>query len=270
MRGLLLKSLHEVWLLTLLLGVALMGVLALLTFVLPQIQDGLGGIFEQLPFVKSLFTAMLGSELGDEITARSMQAFIWVHPTVLALIWAHEIAVCTRIPAGEIDRGTIDVLLGFPISRRQLYTNETIIWLVSGLLILLMGLLGHRLAAPSMPASMRPELGRVALVMANLYGVYVAVGGIAFLVSALSDRRGRAVALIFAILLLSFLLNFLAQLWQPAKQIAFLGLMNYYQPAQILLRGELPYADVVVLLAVGGVAWWLGGRILVRRSIATL
>jgi len=46
------------------------------------------------------------------------------------------------------------------------------------------------------------------LVMANFFGVYLAVGGIAFLVSALSDRRGRAMAVVFAIVLASFLLNF--------------------------------------------------------------
>ena len=270
MRGLFTKALYEVWLPTLLFGFSLFAVKALLTYILPQIQEGLGGVLDQIPFVRSMLTALLGTELGDEITARTMQAFLWVHPVVLALVWAHEITLCTRMPAGEIDRGTIDVLLGLPVSRRAVYFCESIVWLVSGLLIIVMGLLGHRIAAPAMPEEMRPELSRAVLVMANLYCVYVAVGGIAFLVSALSDRRGRAMAIVFGIVLASFLLNFVSQFWEPAKQIAFLGIMEYYQPAQILQSGDFPIRDVAVLLFVGGSAWLLGGEVVARRSICTV
>jgi hypothetical protein len=270
MRGLFSKTLHEVWLPTLLFGCSLLVVKALLTHVLPQIQEGLGDVFDQIPFVRSMLTALLGTELGEEISARTMQAFLWVHPVVLALLWAHEIAFCTRMPAGEIDRGTIDVLLSLPVSRRAVYACESIVWLVSGLLLLGMGLLGHRIAAPAMPEQMRPELSRAVLVTANLYCVYVAVGGIAFLVSALSDHRGPAMAIVFAIVLASFLLNFVAQFWDPARQIAFLSVMQYYQPARILQSGHLPIRDVAVLLLVGGSTWFLGGEVVARRSICTV
>lgn len=270
MRGLLTKTLHEVWLTTTLFGLSLLAVEALLTYILPQIQAGFGDVFDEIPFVRSMLAALLGTELGDEITARTMQAFLWVHPVVLALVWAHEIIFCTRMPAGEIDRGTIDVLLGLPVSRRELYFCESIVWLVSGLLVLLMGLVGHRIAAPTMPQEMRPALSLALLVTANLYCVYVAVGGIAFLVSALSDRRGRAMAIVFGIVLASFMLNFVAQFWEPAKQIAFLGVMEYYQPAQVLQNGDPPFRDAAVLLFVGGSAWLLGGEVVARRSICTV
>ena len=270
MRGLLTKTLYEVWLPTLLFGCSLLVVMALLTHVLPQLQEGLSGILNQVPFVRSMLTALLGTELGNQINARTMQAFLWVHPVVLALLWAHEIALCTRMPAGEIDRGTIDVLLSLPVSRRTVYVGESMVWLASGILILAMGLLGHRLAAPAMSAPTRPDLWTAVLVVANLYCVYVAVGGIAFLVSALSDRRGRAMAIVFGIVLASFLLNFVAQFWEPARQVAFLGIMEYYQPAKILQNGDFPGGDVAVLLLVGGVCWLLGGEVLARRSICTV
>jgi ABC-2 type transport system permease protein len=121
-----------------------------------------------------------------------------------------------------------------------------------------------------MPDELRPEMPRILQVMSNLFCVYVAVGGIAFLISALSDRRGRAVGVVFAILLASFLLNFIANFLQPAKQIAFLGILEYYRPAQILQHGHFPWRDVAVLLAVGLVAWLAGGEILARRSITTV
>ena len=57
-------------------------------------------------------------------------------------------------------------------------------WLFAGLLVLLMGLLGHRLMSPAIPVAMRPTLTDVLPVMANLYCVYVAVGGITMLAFA--------------------------------------------------------------------------------------
>ena len=270
MRGLLLKTWHEVWLMTLLIGSGLLAVNALLTYILPQVQAGLDNVLEQIPFVRSFLTVLLGTELGDEISARTMQAFLWVHPVVLALVWAHAIVFCTRLPAGEIDRGTIDVLLGLPVSRRKVYYCEVLAWLTAGLLILVLGFAGHRLASPAMPVEMRPEMSRALLVLFNLYCVYLAVGGIAFFVSSLSDRRGRAMAVAFAIVLASFLLNFVAQFWAPAQQVAFLGVMEYYRPARILQSGAFPTADAAILLAVATAALVAGGEVVARRSICTV
>ncbi len=270
MRGLLLKAIYEVWLVTLLCGLALLLIKALLTYILPQVMTGLSEIFEQLPFVKSLITALLGSETGEQITARTMQAFLWVHPVVLALIWGHEITICTRMPAGEIDRGTIDILLGWPVSRRQIYWSETIVWLVTGVCVISLGFIGHRLTAPTMPDEMRPELDGVLLVMVNLFAMYLAVGALSLLISVVSNRRGRAVAGSFGLVLASFLLNFVAQYWSPAKPFAFLSVMTYYQPAQILEQGDFPWRDVLILLGVASVAWLVAGEIMARRSIRTV
>ena len=141
MRGLLLKTWHEVWLMTLLFGLALMAIIALLTFVYPQFQEELLEVFDRLPFIRPMITAMLGSEVGDQLNAETLQAILWVHPIVLTLLWAHAIVFCTRVPAGEIDLGTIEVLLGLPVSRRQIYYSETLAFLAAGLVILLLGFL---------------------------------------------------------------------------------------------------------------------------------
>lgn len=270
MRGLVNKTVHEVWLMTLLFGCALLGIMALLTYVLPQFQEGMSEVFDQIPFAKSFIAALLGTELGAELSARTMQVLLWVHPTVLALLWAHAIVFCTRLPAGEIDRGTIDFLLGLPASRRAVYYGEVAVWLVAGLFILAMGVLGHRLTSWAMPVETRPTLGDVLPVITNLYCVYLAVGGIAMLVSASSNHRGRAVGVAFAIVVASFLLNFITQFWKPAQPIACASVMEYYRPAEILESGAFPAQDVATLLCVGGIAIVTGGEIVARRSINTV
>ncbi len=193
-------------------------VMGLLTALLPKVLGDVHHLFDRLPFIKPLITALLGVDPGEHLSGAMSQAFLWVHPTVLTLVWAHEVIYCTRTPAGEIDRGTIDFLLGLPISRSKLFFCELIGWLVSGIVILLCGYCGHLIASIYLEPSMRPPVEVTAFVMLNFLAVYLAVGGFAFLVSALSDRRGRAMGVIFAVLLLSFLINFVAQFWDPLRE----------------------------------------------------
>lgn len=270
MRGLLIKALRETWLATLLFGAGLSLAMGLLTYILPQVQANISDVLAKMPFVKTLVQAIVGADLGEQINARMMQSILWVHPVVLTLAWGHQIVVCTRVPAGEIDRGTIDILLGLPVSRRTVYLSESAAWLLSGTTVLLLGLLGHLITAPAMSVDVRPDRLELAIIMLNFWCVYVGVGGLTLFVSAMSDRRGHAIAVVFAIVLASFLLNFLAQFWEPAKRIVFLSVMDYYRPAEILQSRSVPVADIATLLVVGGAAWVLGGLVFSRRSICTV
>jgi ABC-2 type transport system permease protein len=194
----------------------------------------------------------------------------WVHPIVLALLWAQEIIFCTRVPAGEVDRGTVDLLLSLPVSRWQVFLCESAVWLFTGLILVCSGLLGSLLGGLAADEEMRQPIGRVLIVAINFYGLYLAVGGMCWLVSSLSDHRGRAVAVVFALVLVSFLLNFLGQLWEPAHSVQFLGVLNYYRPVAILGDGVWPIADMLVLVTVGGICWLIGGVVFARRDICTV
>jgi len=270
MRGVLEKIVREVWLVVLLFALGLGLATGLITSILPELQEGLNEVLAQVPFIRAMVSAMMGIDLSGGVTAKMMLAVAWSHPTVLAVFWVFQIIYCTRVPVAEVDRGTIDVLLGWPISRRTLYAAESIGWLISCVLLVAMTTVGYLAASRVIAPENRPEFGRVLLVAANLYCMAIAVGGVSYLVSSLSDRRNRAMAIIFAVLAASFFLNFLAQFWEPVKAIEFLSVMTYYQPALVLLKGSIPLGDVAVLLGFGATAWLLGGAITVRRNISTV
>jgi ABC-2 family transporter protein len=214
-RGLFLKMFWETRWPVLLFGIGLALVMGLLTALLPRVLGDIHHVFERLPFIKPLITALLGVDPGDQINASMSQAFLWVHPTVLTLLWAHAVMYCTRVPAGEIDRGTVDFLLGMPISRGRLFVAESIGWILSGIFILSCGFLGHWLINLTNSQSMRPPTRLLAYIMINLFAVYLAVGSFSWLIACLSDRRNKAIGIIFAVLLASFLINFVAQFWDP-------------------------------------------------------
>ena len=81
-------------------SLGLCAIMGLLTALLPKILGNIHVMFGKMPMVKPLITALLGVDPGDQMSSQLSQAFLWVHPTVLTLIWAHEVMYCSRMPAG--------------------------------------------------------------------------------------------------------------------------------------------------------------------------
>ena len=248
----------------------LCAIMGLLTALLPKILGNIHTMFDKMPMMKPLITALLGVDPGEQMSSQLSQAFLWVHPTVLTLTWAHEVMYCSRMPAGEIDRGTADFLLCLPVSRWKVFLAETIGWLISGFCILTFGYAGHLAASLTVQPEMRLSVPHTLMVMANFVAVYLAVGSFAFFISALSDRRGRAIGVVFAIMLASFLLNFLAQFQDWVKSFSWLSVMEYYRPAIIIQSGAFPWFDIGMLLCIAGAFWIAGGLTFQLRSICTV
>ena len=130
-RGLVLKSIREVWIISALFGVALMIVETLLAYVLPTFSEQLSTVWLDLPFVRNMLRALLGVDVGDQIGPNVFASIAWVHPVVLTIIGAHATIFATRVPVGEIDRATIDVLLGLPVSRWDVYRAELLMFVAT-------------------------------------------------------------------------------------------------------------------------------------------
>jgi ABC-2 type transport system permease protein len=248
-----------------------MGVEFALGYVLPKFGAQMSEQWLQMSFLRGIIQAMLGSELGDRMGPQMFQSMAWVHPVPLALVWAHATICCTRVPAGEVDRGTADVLLGLPVSRWDVFFSETFVWLLGGAAILLAAFVGNTLGGLNLPPGAgRPDMACLLIVLVNLFCLYGAVGGLAWLVSALSDRRGRAMTIVFVVLLTTFLLNYLAQFWAPAERLVFLSPLHYHRPVMVFGNGAWPWKDLAVLLGAGAAMWVAGGAIFARRDLCTV
>jgi ABC-2 type transport system permease protein len=268
-RGILLKSARELLPATLLLGLAIMLAEAVLGYVLPTFAKQLVGDLAAMPFLQNIFKALVGAEVTAGAGPEMFTAVAWVHPVPLALLWAHAALGSTRMPAGEVDRGTIDVLLGLPVSRWGVYISDSLAWLASGILLIAAALAGNWIGSLWLAASARPDYARVAIVLVNLLAMYAAVGALGYLCSSLSNRRGWAMGVVFAIVVTSFLVNYLAQFWSPAAKIEFLSVLRYYKPLFVMRDGTWPWANIGVLAAVAAVLWTVGGTITSRRDLAT-
>ena len=81
--------------------------------------------------------------------------------------------------------------------------------------------------------------------------------------------------MVFGVLLASFLLNFAARFWGPARYVSFLSLLTYCQPLAVFQSPSAgwaawPVTDMAVLTGVGAAMWAVGGTCFARRDICTV
>ena len=265
-----LKAAREMGPVTLFCGLLLLAFEALLAYILPAYQEQFAENIGSIAFVRQIVQAMVGAELAERLGPELFTSIPWVHPAVLALVWAHAIVCCTQVPVGEVDRGTIDVTLGLPVSRWQLQIASTVTWILAAAVVLLLGVVGNALGGSALDPAARPAAARQGLVVANLLCLSLATGALAWLVSAVTSQRGRAITGAFAVVLASFLLNYLAPFWEPADRLSFLSALAYYRPVPILRDGTWPLLDMAVLLCVAAALWTMAGVVFARRDLCTV
>jgi len=266
------RALREIVGTTLVFAGVLGAISGLLAFALPQIQ---ARIMKQQfipPPLKAFRDAMLGVDSSGAGVSEIAFAIAWSHPIVLTLLSAHAIMVCTRVLAGEVERGTVDVLLALPVSRWRLLCCETLAWVMSGVVVLGGVYAGSYVGAQFIKPEFRPEWSKLLMVWCNLGLVYLVIGCFALLLAHITDRRGRAVLGVIVVTIFSLLINFLHTLdasLEFTKRLAFMSFLEYYKPFGMLISGEWPWKDLSILALAASVLWVSTGIVLARRDVTT-
>ena len=264
-RGLLYKSYREARTPTLLFAFGFFLMELILANTLPQISEQSAHLLN-IPFVRTLISAVMGMDVGDHISTRALMALAWIQPAVLTLVFAQIVVFCTRLPAGEIDRGTLDMMLAWPASRTIIYSSESFAFLAASTIMLLAGTAGSLLGNHIAGTRHLMEDQVLVRIVINFAGLYLAVGGTAFLFSALCNRRGQAATLVFIVILFSFMLNFIERLWPGIAALRFINLLHYFQPVNIITGRPILW-DTLYLATAGLICWTVGLFIFKRKDI---
>ncbi|MCC6681786.1 MAG: hypothetical protein IT445_12865 [Phycisphaeraceae bacterium] len=270
MCGLLLKTWRETRWLTVICCAAILVVEVVLTCIVPRLQQNLPTMLNSFPFMRDMISGLLGIKVRNTISPAVFSAILWIHPVVFVILWAHQVIFHTRYPAAEIDRGTVDLLLGLPVSRGWVYLSEALAATMSVILVIGFALLGHVIGRSLARSGFYPPVGQILIILLNLLLLLLAIGGITSLFSAMSNRRGYAIGWAVAVVAASSLVSFAAQWWPILETPATVSVMEYYYPAGVLMGGGWPVRNMIVLAAVAMVTWSLGASITTRRSICTV
>jgi ABC-2 type transport system ATP-binding protein len=266
-RALVLKSFRDARVLVAaaLIVVALFEVLFVLA--MKNIAPEMIGFLRRFEFLRRLFQTLISFDLSAGASPTALVVLGLLHPFLSAVTWATLVTIGTRLPAGEIDRGTADLLLSLPVTRASVYVSASVVGLLTGLSLAAATWAGVALGTLLVPFPEPVDLTRIGIANVNQAALLLAISGTTALVSCLVNRRGLAVAIVVALLLTSFLANFLAAFLPLVEAVEFLGFLHYYRPVDAVRGGRWPVRDVCLLGAVAAVTWTAGLLVFRRKDV---
>ena len=167
-----------------------------------------------------------------------MIALGFLHPFFLALCSAWVIRVGAGSLAGEIGRGTMDVLASRPVPRWALVATAAIAIGV-GLAVIV----SVAWTSSSIGLRLRPSLGITGADIWKLplmaWFLFIAWTGVTLAIGATRRDAGPVIAWASGLIATAVVLEFLTSVWQPIAWTRPLSLFAYYRPQDIVRTGLL-------------------------------
>jgi beta-exotoxin I transport system permease protein len=241
--------------------------LAVWGFLLPIIYARFGAQF-RVVMDSGIFPeefARLGG--GDIFSLSGSLALAFIHPITILLTSVFSVGFSAGAIAGERQRGTLEVALARPISRRAFYVTlfaAALGFVAVTVAALLAGGVGGSLFAGVIGELPIRHLPLLWLNGVLLFGSFMAVGLAA---SASFDRLPPALGLTIGFVVVMYFLEVVGSMWPAAESLRPYSLFHYLQPKAILSGAGSPL-DAAVLVAIIVLATTLALVVFPRRDLA--
>jgi len=191
-------------------------------------------------------------------------AFSWFHPVFLGLGAAFVVARAVDALTGEIERGSIYLVLSRPAPRWSLVAGKALEMFAGAAAIALAAWLG--LAAGATVTLDTPlPLDRYLMVVPMAAALFAALGAGALIISSLASRTGLAGGLAVAWTLISFVLDVIPAV--ATSPLAWLNPWHYYFPQAIVATGRLDLGELAILLIWAAAATAIASGCFMRRDL---
>jgi ABC-2 type transport system permease protein len=247
-------------------SVGLAGLVALMVAVYPSVRDspGLDELLESYPEALKGIVGF-GGELDYSSGAGYLGIELFSFMVPLLLIIA-AVSAGSAAVAGEEERGTLDLLLSTPVSRRRLVLEK--LGALTAELLALGAVLWLALAAGARAGDLGVSAGHLGAATASAVLLALAFGTIALFVGAATGRRSRAIAVAAAGAVAAYFVDSLSSL-SRLLDVLQEGSPFYHYSVSDPLRHGLEAPHVAFLLAVAIVASALAVVAVERRDFRT-
>ena len=249
-----------------------------------------------------ILRTLIGGENIALNRAMDMLSVGYVHPTMQTLFCIWAIGRGAGAIVGEIDRGTMELLLAQPIPRSRVVLAHLLVdFVVIPVLCLSMWSgtwLGSWVVGPievsakeleTLPfkVTVDPQMLQIdpaafGPALWNVAALLFAISGYTIWLSSRGRFRARTLGAAVLITLVQFLINLLGQLWEPVALLRPFTVFYYFQPQLIVLQNKwtvdlgeawnnghspMPANVLVVLFLVGAIGYAMAFRTFTRRDL---
>jgi ABC-2 type transport system permease protein len=202
-------------------------------------------LFDPNEMTGQLVQAVIGGENIKLDQADNFMSISYVHPLTLTILGIFALGRAANAIAGEIDRGTMELLLAQPIRRTQVVLAHLLvdaivfpslcaaIWIGTYFGTLWMGL---QTAESDLQ---RIEPGRFLAALPCVFAMLFSISGLTMWISAMGRSRARVWGWAITIFLCMFLINVLGQIWPEVLEwIRPFTVYYHYQPQGMVLQDD--------------------------------
>ena len=195
--------------------------------------------------------ALIGGS-GDFLSPTGWLASGMLHPIVLALTSMGALMVVAGTGSAELERGTLDLVLSRPITRRAYLISRASAGLMLLTLVVVGGLTGTLISRVVVDRVDQLPIGKTVMGFGAMWLLYAGFAMIGLWIFARSHLRSRALGAVIAVVVLSFFVNFVSLLFDVLSWLGYLSPFHYFNIANIIEgRGFVGHMVVLAGISVG-------------------
>jgi ABC-2 type transport system permease protein len=192
----------------------------------------------------------------------AIEGYSLIWPMMLAIM---VISMAAGMLTGEIERGTIELLLAKPISRLKLFFSRYLYGVLSTLIFTVVTVLAiwplskiHHVVY-----QLDRHVGMVALGM--LLGL--AIFSLAMLVAAIFSEKGKVAMITGGLLVVMYVLNIVASLKESWSDLKYASFFHYFDYQAVLAKGSINVVSVWVFVVVIVISTIVGALVWRKRDV---
>jgi ABC-2 type transport system permease protein len=219
-------------------------------------------LIQYIDMLPAFLKTFIGGEAVQYGNIAGLIAIGYQEPFVLLLYMLFAVGVPTALLAGEVQRGTMELILSRRTTKTQIYICAGLITVVGMYALVFVMFLGTVVSTNLYEFDQQVPLYRFFKLAINGGILASAVGGIALLAAA-CFRRGMAVSLTVAYLVVNYFIMIITKWWPRMKWLDPVTIFNYVDGAKVFSEPGWPVGDMCVLIMLlvistilGGIVWW--------------
>jgi len=263
------KAVWETWRSLLVCSVLLILFAWLFVWLMCQFQLGTFGLV--LRMIPKFMQTAMGVPVADLATRTGQFSILFVHVVTLLVCVGWALARGSASIAGEIGRGTMDLILSLPIWRPTLVVAPAVVAAVGSAVLAGSVCAGLGLGLLTVDVGEEVALATFLPGAVNLFFMTFAFTGITMLVSAWSRDRWHVMAIAGGVFIASLIVKMVARLWSAGEWLGYFSFLSAFEPQQLILVGKQAEPSALecnaTLLGLGLVCYVAAAAVLWYRDI---
>jgi len=226
----------------------------------PSSGTGWDAIIKSMPgLMKAAGFVAAGNTLIGAVASGLYGMILLMFPLIFIIILGN------KLIAGYVDRGSMAYLLATPNKRVKLALTQALcMWVSIGILI------AYATAAIiAFSAIMHPgmlDIGKLVLISVGLYSLHIAISGICFFASCISNDTKRSFSIGAGVPIVLFLIQMLANMGGKLINLKYLTIFTLFN-ANDIIEGKGFVLNVSILVAMAILLYGTGIYIFSKRDI---